>query len=126
VIAAAKNINGASPPAMPRVSGSASASYRLDVPWGSLTPRVQVVYRGSEWARIFNEPDLDRVPAYTVVNLNLEYLPHNSHLLLDLALTNVGNTAGVNSQYTDPYGTGQTSRQYIPPRQVIFTVGYSF
>jgi iron complex outermembrane receptor protein len=126
VIGASKNINGASPPAMPTVSGSASVSYRLDVPWGSLTPRVQLIYRGSEWARIFNEPALDRVPAYTVVNLNLEYLPSNSHLLLDLALTNVGNVAGVNSQYTDPYGTGQTSRQFIPPRQVIFTVGYSF
>lgn len=126
VIAAAKNIQGNEPPAMPNVSGEVDASYAIDFLGGSLTPRVQVVYRGSEWARIFNEPTLDRVPAYTVTNLNLEYLAPGGHLRLDLAATNVFNVAGVNSQYTDPYGSGQTSRQYIPPRQVIFTVGYRF
>lgn len=126
VIAAEKNIQGNTPPAMPNVSGSVNASYTLDVPYGSLTPRVEFIYRGSEWARIFNEPTLDRVPAYGVTNLNLEYLPTGSRFRIDLAATNVFNVAGVNSQYTDPYGTGVTSRQYIPPRQVILTVGYSF
>jgi iron complex outermembrane receptor protein len=126
VIAAAKNIGGNSPPAMPTVSGAADISYRFDLPWGSLTPRIQVIYRGSEWARIFNEPSLDRVPAYTQTNLGIDYAPHNSRLLLSLVATNVFDVAGVNSQYTDPYGTGQTSRQYIAPLQVIFTAGYSF
>jgi iron complex outermembrane receptor protein len=126
VIAAGKNLEGASPPAMPSVSGEFDASYGIDFVGGTLTPRVQVVYRGSEWARIFNEPSLDRIPSYTVTNLNLEYLPPGGHLHFDLAATNVFNEAGINSQYTDPYGTGQSSRQYIPPRQVIFTVGYRF
>jgi len=126
VIAGAKNLNGATPPAMPKVSGSINASYTLDVPTGSLTPRVEYVYRGSEWARIFDDPTLDRVPSYGVTNLNLEYLPLGSRLKVDLTATNVFNVAGINSQYTDPYGTGQTSRQYIPPRQVILTIGYSF
>ena len=126
VIAAAKNISGNTPPAMPNISAEADASYSFDFVGGSLTPRVQVVYRGSEWARIFNEPTLDRVPAYTVTNLNLEYLVRGGRLRFDLAATNVFNVAGVNSQYTDPFGTGQTSRQYIPPRQVIFTIGYKF
>ena len=126
VIAAAKDIGGNTPPAMPNVSGEADASYSFDLFGGSLTPRVQVIYRGSMWARIFNEPLLDKIPAYTQTNLNLEYLAPGGHLRLDLAATNVFNVAGVNSQYTDPYGSGQTSRQYIPPRQVIFTIGYSF
>jgi iron complex outermembrane recepter protein len=126
VIASEKNIEGKTPPAMPAVSGEISSSYRFDVPTGSLTPRVEVVYRGSEWARIFNEPSLDRVPAYTVTNLELAYRPTGSRFEASLAATNVFNVAGINSQYTDPYGTGQTSRQYIPPRQVILTLGYSF
>ena len=46
--------------------------------------------------------------------------------LESLAATNVFNKDGVNSQFTDPYGIGQTSRQYIPPRQVIGTIAYSF
>ena len=93
---------------------------------GTLTPRAQVVYRGSEWARIFDEPNLDKVPSYTVVNLYAEYVPDNSPFTVSITASNVGNTAGVNSRYTDPYGTAQTSQQYIPPRQVFGTVSYKF
>ncbi|HEY1448796.1 MAG TPA: TonB-dependent receptor [Caulobacteraceae bacterium] len=127
VIASAKNIGGNTPPAMPNVSGSFDISYDVGIPYGTLTPRLQYIYRGSMWARIFNEPSLDKVPAYNVVNLNLEFVPSsNPRFQLSLAATNVFNEAGVNSQYTDPYGTGQTSRQYIPPRQIIFSIGYTF
>jgi iron complex outermembrane receptor protein len=126
VIASARDIKGNEPPATPQVSGSIAASYRFDAPGGSLTPRVEVVYRGKEWARIFNEPTLDRVPAYTVVNLNVEYQPTGSHLRLSVAATNLFDKDGINSRYTDPYGIFQTSDQFIPPRQVIGTIAYSF
>ncbi|HWF00137.1 MAG TPA: TonB-dependent receptor [Caulobacteraceae bacterium] len=126
VVASAIDLKGARPPNMPEVSGAISASYRFDLFGGVLTPRVQYIYRGSEWARIFNDPTLDRVPAYGVVNLNLEYQPHDSKLRVDLTATNIGNVAGVNSRYTDPYGSGQTSQQFISPFQIIGTVAYSF
>jgi iron complex outermembrane receptor protein len=61
-----------------------------------------------------------------VVDLYFEYAPKSSNLRLSLTATNLFDKDGVNSQYTDPYGTGQTSRQYIPPRQVIGTIAYSF
>ncbi len=127
VEATAINIEGRSPPAEPRVAGTISASYDLDIGAGVLTPWAQLVYRGSEWARIFNEPSLDRVPSYTVVNLNLSFVPHwNERLRFSISATNVGNVAGINSQYTDPYGTAQTSRQYIAPRQVIGTISFAY
>jgi iron complex outermembrane receptor protein len=53
-------------------------------------------------------------------------VPDDSNFVVSLAVTNLGDTAGINDRYTDPYGTGQTSQQYIPPRQVIGTVAYSF
>ena len=127
VVASAVNIDGKQPPDMPNVSGSIAASYRLDSPIGAFTPRVQVIYRGSEWARIFDDPTLDKVPAYTVVNLNLDFAPkNNDHLRLSLTATNVGNVAGINSRYTDPYGTFMTSNQYIPPLQVIGTIAVRY
>ena len=127
VIAASTNINGKQPPDMPEVSGSIAASYRFDNAMGAFTPRVQVVYRGSEWARIFNDPFLDKVPAYTVVNLNLDYVPiNNQRLRMSVTATNVGNVAGINSRYTDPFGTFMTSNQYIPPLQVIGTIAYKY
>jgi iron complex outermembrane receptor protein len=126
VEAGARNIKGKTPPAMPKISGSINAAYAFDLPTGTLTPRIEYVYRGSEWARIFNEPALDRVKAYGVVDLNLEYAPSGSRLRLSLTGTNVFNVAGVNSRYTDPYGTGQTSQEYIPPAQVIGSIKYAF
>ena len=111
---------------MPKISGSVSGSYDFDVPFGVLTPRVQYVYRGSEWARIFNVPGLDRVRAYGVTNFNLDFIPTGTNFRLSLTATNAFNVDGVNSKYTDPYGTGQTSQQFIPPRQIIGTVAYRF
>jgi iron complex outermembrane receptor protein len=126
VAQSAIQLQGKQPPDMPNVSGAFNASYRLDAFGGALTPRVQFIYRGREWARIFNDPTLDRVPAYDVVNLSVEYAPANSNLRISLIATNVGDVAGINSRYTDPYGTGQTSNQYIPPRQIIGSIAYSF
>ena len=121
-----RNIGGHQPAKMPKVSGSLAVSYNFRVPTGVLTPRVQYIYRGSFWARMFEEPTLDKVPSYSLVNLNLQYVPDNSNFTVALALTNVADEAGVNSRYTDPYGIGQTSQQFIPPRQFIATVGYTF
>ncbi len=126
VIASAPNIQGKTPPAMPKVSGAISAQYSFDFLSGKLTPRVEFIYRGSEWARIFNDAALDPVPSYGIVNLNLEYRPNNSHFWIGGSITNVGNVAGVNSRYTDPFGTGQTSQQFIPPRQFLLSAGYGF
>jgi iron complex outermembrane receptor protein len=126
VEATAINIKGKEPPAMPKVSGSISASYLFETAAGAFTPRVEVIYRGSEWARIFNDPALDKVGAYTVTNLDFEFVPNGTPLRLSIAATNVFNVNGVNSRYTDPFGIGQTSVQYIPPRQVIGTIAYSF
>ena len=126
VAAAATNIKGNQPPDMPNVSGSVALSYRWDTSIGSFTPRVQVVYRGSEWARIFNDPNLDKVPAYTVVNLGVDFDPTNSHFHASVAATNVGNVAGIASRYTDPFGTFMTSDQYIPPLQVVATIAFKY
>jgi iron complex outermembrane receptor protein len=127
VVAHETNIQGNEPPDMPNVSGSASISYRFTTPIGDFMPRAQVVYRGDEWARIFNVPALDRVPAYTVVNLNIDFIPAgNDHLRLSLTGTNVGNVAGINSRYTDPFGTFTTSNQYIPPAQIMGTIAWRY
>jgi iron complex outermembrane receptor protein len=126
VVASAKDIKGKTPPAMPKVSGSVNASYRFDLPGGSLTTRAQFTYRGSEWARIFNEPGLDHIKSYGVTDLYVEYAPAGGRVRYSLTATNLFDKAGVNSRYTDPYGTGQTSEQYIPPRQVIGTIAFAY
>jgi iron complex outermembrane receptor protein len=126
VTAAARDIGGNAPPKMPDFAGSLTVAYAFSALAGALTPRVEYLYRGALWSRVFDEPGLDRVKAYGLWNLTLDYAPDDGNYTLSLTASNLANTAGVNSRYTDPYGTFQTSQQYIPPRQIIGTVGYSF
>jgi iron complex outermembrane receptor protein len=126
IIAARKNIQGNQPPDMPHVSGSINAAYDFQIPTGTLTPRLDYVYRGSLWSRVFNEPVIDRVGAYFIFNASLSYKPDNSNFLVSLTGTNLTNIAGVNSRYTSPYEAGVTSQEFIPPRLVFGTVSYHF
>ena len=125
--AAAVNLSGNQPAQLPNVLGSIAVSYDFAIPTGTLTPRVEYIYRGTFEQRIFNQPGVDSVPAYSLVNLNFEYVPEDySNLTVQFSVTNLTDKAGVNSRYTDPYGTFTTSQQFIPPRQFIGTVSYSF
>jgi len=126
VEAASPNVRGKQAPGMPNVQASLSASYLWDVPGGTLTTRAQYIYRGNYSARVFDNPLTDHVPSYFLFNAFVEYKPHASQWYASFAATNLGNKAGVNSRFTDPYGTYQTSEQFIAPRQFIGTVGYSF
>jgi iron complex outermembrane receptor protein len=126
VTAAARDIGGNAPPKTPDFAGSLTISYALSALAGTLTPRVEYLYRGALWSRVFDEPGLDRVKAYGLWNLTLDYAPDDGNYTLSLTASNLADKAGVNSRYTDPYGTFQTSQQYIPPRQIIGTIGYSF
>jgi iron complex outermembrane receptor protein len=124
ILAARKDIGGQQPPAMPRVSGTVWASYRWDLAGGSFMAKAQHTYRGGMWARTFNDATLDRVKSYGVTDLYFEYAPRGERVRLSLTATNLFDNAGVKSRFTDPYGTGQTSQQFIAPRQVIGTLAY--
>jgi iron complex outermembrane receptor protein len=60
------------------------------------------------------------------VNLYFEYEPDTMDVAFSLTVTNLFNEAGVNSRFSDPYGSAQTYDTYIPPRQVFGTVRYRF
>jgi iron complex outermembrane receptor protein len=111
---------------MPKVTGSVNASYDFRIPTGTLTPRLEYVYRGSLWSRIFNEPVIDRVGAYFIVNANLSYKPDDSNFVVSMTATNLTNIAGVNSRYTSPYAAGFTGQEFIPPRLIFGSVAYHF
>lgn len=126
VTAAAANTNGNTPPKLPRWAGSVSAAYTLSFGTQRLVPRIEWVYRGAFDYRVFNDSTLDTVPSYTIFNLHVEYVPPVTGLKFGFAATNLANKAGIGGRFTDPYGSGQTSNEYIPPRQFVFTAGYGF
>jgi iron complex outermembrane receptor protein len=122
----AQNLNGNSTAKTPKWQGSVNAAYAMPLPTGILTPRVEYIYRGKFIYRMFNNSKLDQVPGYGLINLHADYKPNDNNWTFALTLSNLANKNGINSRFTDPYGTGQTSNEYIAPRQIIAKVGYEF
>jgi iron complex outermembrane receptor protein len=127
VLAAARNTYGNTPPKLPKFSSELAAGYTIDLPGDQkVTPRIEYVYRGAFEYRVFSSAALDAVGSYDLWNAYIEYLPPVKGLRLQFAATNLANSDGIAGRFTDPYGSGQTSNEYIAPRQFVFTAGYSF
>ena len=90
------------------------------------TSRADWIYRGEYQYRVFNNPLVDTVPSYDIVNLFFNYKPANSAFDFSLGASNLFDEEGVNSRFSNPYGLLTTSQEFIPPREVIFSARYSF
>ena len=126
MIANAPNANGNDVPKLPRWQGSLRGSYTFALGAERLMAQIEYVYRGSFQYRIFNDGALDSVPSCDQWNLYFQLVPPGGHWNYSLGISNLFNVAGINARYTDPYGTGQTSDEFIPPRQIIGTIAYHF
>ena len=124
--AARQNINGNDVPQQPKVQGNFALTYTNRVGPGELTMKGQYLYRGKYQYRVFNNGIYDQTPSYSQVNLFVKYQPDNTGLWVSLTATNLFDEAGINSRFTDPYGSSQTANTYIAPRQVFGTIGYKF
>ncbi len=124
--AASQNINGNTVPKIPRFQGNLSATYTTDFASGLFTAKAELLHRGSYQYRLYNNADDDKVPSYNQVNLFFSFAPAASHWDYSLTVTNLQDRDGVNSRFSDPYGSAQVTETYIAPRQYIFSVQYSF
>jgi iron complex outermembrane receptor protein len=93
---------------------------------GKLTSDVHLIYRNPYYFRIYNSPTTDLVPAQRQIDMNFTYVAANKHWHVDFLIVNVANSDSVNSRYTDNFGTFITANYYVPPRQFIGRVGFSF
>ncbi|HEY0269447.1 MAG TPA: TonB-dependent receptor [Sphingomonas sp.] len=126
VAAALQDTNGKRVPKMPGVQGEISATYAWNMAGGKVTLRGDAIYRGAFNYRLFAVAALDRVPAYTIFNAFISYQPDNKPWSVSVSAQNLTNKLGVNSKFSDPYGSGTTSVEYIDPRQVFGTLSFKF
>ena len=126
VFAGAQNTNGNKVPKLPTWQGEVTPSYTVEALGGKVTLRGDIIYRGKFNYRIFAVAALDRVPSYTLYNAFIAYEPDNKPWSVSVAVQNLTNKAGINSKFSDPYGSGTTSVEYIDPRQVLGTVNFRF
>lgn len=124
--AAREDIKGNRIPKLPRWQGNIAATWNGEVGPGQLTARAQLIYRGKYQYRLFNEGAVDLTPSYTQVNTMLKYEPEGTSADITLRVINLFDKNGINSRFSDPYGSAQVMDTYIPPRQVILSVGYKF
>ena len=123
----ANNLNGNKPPKLVDLMARVALTNTHTFSDGSeLSSRVEYVHRGDFQARIFNHPRVDSVPSYDLVNLYFAYDVSNKPISFNLSVTNIFDKNGVNNVFTNPYGLWTTSREYIPPREVIGSVRYSW
>ena len=126
VLAGAQNTNGNKVPKLPTWQGEVSPSYSVDMLGGKLTLRGDIIYRGKFNYRIFAVEALDRVSAYTSYNAFIAFEPDDKPYSFSISATNLTNKNGINSKFSDPYGSGTTSVEYIDPREVFGTVNFKF
>ena len=123
----ANNLKGNEPPKLVDLSARLALTNTHTFSDGSeLSSRVEYVHRGDFQARIFNHPRVDSVPSYDLVNLYFAYDVGNMPLSFSLSVTNIFDKNGINNIFTNPYGLWTTSNEYIPPREVIGSVRYSW
>lgn len=91
-----------------------------------LTSRLEYIHRGEYQYRVFNNPLVDTVPSYDIVNLFFDYSPADAPWGVSVGLTNVTDEDGVNSRFSNPFGVLQTSEEFIPPFEAIATFRYNF
>ncbi|MBT0670266.1 TonB-dependent receptor [Novosphingobium profundi] len=125
-LSAYQNIDGNDVPNIPKVQGSFAGEWTGKIGPGDLLLRAQYIYRGSYWSSVFNNGSEQKTPSYDQVNLYANYDFADTGFSLSATVTNLFDTDGVSSRFTDPYGTHQIYDTYIPPRQFIATLRYDF
>jgi iron complex outermembrane receptor protein len=114
-------------PDSPEFVFNLSASYAWPIGGaGVLTSRADYSHRDSFNYRVFNNFATDVVPSVDQVNLFFGWQPSQAKWNADLIVSNVANKAIISSRYTDAFGIGATSDQYLPPRLVLVRIGYKF
>jgi len=121
------NLKGNTPPKLVEFAGRLALTNTRDFTGGSsLISRIEYVHRGEYEYRVYNNPLVDTVPSYDIVNLLFDYRFANVPISLGIGATNLFDEDGVNSRFSNPFGLLTTSEEFIPPQEVFATFRYDF
>ena len=121
-----ENLKGNSLAKSPEFTANFGIEYNKETSYGALTTTAEVIYRGDFQQRVFNSPYVDQVDSYTVLNLTASLDLTGDQWGIDFMILNAGDKDGMNSSMTDVFGVAGTGIEYIPPRQYMGRLSYSF
>ena len=110
----------------PELTANLGVEYITETAYGLLTSTAEWIYRGAFQQRVFNNPFVDQVDSYSILNLTASLDLPGDQWGIDLLLLNVGDKDGMNSSMTDVFGVAGTGIEYIPPRQIMGRLSYTF
>lgn len=94
--------------------------------WGDVKSSVSYTYRGDFEHRVFNNPLTDSVGSYHTLDVAVAFSPDNGSWRLEIIGKNITDEDGINARFTDVFGVGATSEQFIQPRQIMIRAGVDF
>ena len=121
-----ENLRGNELAKSPKLTANLGVEYNIDTPYGLLTTTAELIYRGNFQQRVFNNPIVDQVDSYSIMNFTAGLDFTGDQWGIDLMLLNAGDKDGMNSSMTDVFGVAGTGIEYIPPRQIMGRVSYKF
>ncbi len=121
-----ENLRGNELAKSPELTANFGIEYITDTRYGLLTTTAELIYRGDFQQRVFNNPVVDQVDSYSIVNFTASLDLTGDEWGIDLMLLNAGDKDGMNSSMTDVFGVAGTGIEYIPPRQIMGRVSYNF
>ena len=125
--AASSDVYGHQLPKVPPFTVNLTLAEKISFNNGdTLTGSIHGVYRSAYFFRIYNDPATDRVPNQHQFDLNFSYKMHGGHWHADFSVINLANSNAISSRYSDNFGTFVTANYYVPPRQFLGRIGYSF
>ena len=121
-----ENVKGNKLAKTPEFTADVNFTYETDLSSGNLlTAVVQYVKSGELEQRVSNNPIVDSIGAYAVVNFTLG-IDFTNDMGLDFMILNATDKDGVNSSMTDVFGVAATGLELIPPRQFMTRISYNF
>jgi iron complex outermembrane receptor protein len=114
-----ENINGNKLAKSPEFTANLGLQYDGKLKSGMpLRATAEVIHRGDFQQRVFNNPFVDKVDSYTVLNFTTS-VEVDEKTGIDFMILNATDKDGMNSAMTDVFGVAGTGVELIPPRQFI-------
>jgi iron complex outermembrane receptor protein len=122
-----KNIKGNELAKTPEFTADITMTYETVLSSGTMfTGILQYVERGEFQQRVNNNPIVDAIDAYDILNLTAGFDFVGDKWGLDFMILNATDEDGVNSSMTDVFGVAATGLELIPPRQYMLRLSMNY
>ncbi|GGD73365.1 TonB-dependent receptor domain-containing protein [Lacimicrobium alkaliphilum] len=111
---------------IPDLTANLRLTHELALGNGNLLSSLGFSYRSEYYSRVFNSPVRDKVPSSSRYDMNIRYQPDFAQWHVELNVQNLFDKDDIASRYTDTFGLGFTSDQYMAPRTVTVRGRYHF